>query len=68
MGMAPIGGSDAQSFAKVGIPSITVIGMDSDKHDFTYHTRHDVPENIEPEALEHLKVVMLDFAKKWDAK
>lgn len=66
MGMAPIGGSDAQSFAKIGIPSITVIGMNSDRHDFTYHTRHDIPENIEPLALEHLKTVMLDFAKKWD--
>lgn len=68
MGVVPIGGSDAMSLSKAGIPSITVIGMDTKKHDFTYHTRHDIPDNIEPLALEHLRDVMLDFVHKWDAK
>jgi len=68
MGMAPIGGSDAISLARVGIPSVTVIGMNSEKLDFTYHTRNDIPDNIEPQALENLRGVLLDFVKKWDVK
>jgi Iap family predicted aminopeptidase len=68
MGVVPFGGSDAMSLSKAGIPSITVIGMDTKKHDFTYHTRHDIPDNIEPLALEHLRDVMLDFVHKWDTK
>jgi hypothetical protein len=68
MGMVPIGGSDAISLARVGIPSVTVIGMNSKRHDFTYHTRHDIPENIEPQALEKLRDVLLDFVKRWDVR
>ncbi len=68
MAVAPIGGSDAISLARVGIPTVTVIAMDSEKHDFTYHTRHDVIENIEPRALENVKDCLVDFVKKWDAK
>jgi len=67
MGVTPIGGSDAISLARVGIPGVTVIAMDSEKHDFTYHTRHDVIENIEPEALERIKKCVTDMVKKWDS-
>jgi len=68
MGVVPIGGSDAMSLSKAGIPSITLIGMDTKKHDYTYHTRHDIPDNIEPLALEHLRDVVLNLVRKWDAK
>jgi Peptidase family M28 len=68
MGMAPIGGSDAISLARIGVPSITVIGMNTKRHDFTYHTRHDIPDNLEPKALENLRDVLLDFVKKWDVR
>ncbi len=68
MAVAPIGGSDAISLARVGIPTVTIIGMDSERHDFTYHTRHDIPENIEPLALENIKDCLVDFVKKWDKK
>lgn len=66
MGVTPIGGSDAISLARVGIPSVTVIAMDSEKHDFTYHTRHDVIENIEPEALERVKNCVVGVVRRWD--
>jgi Iap family predicted aminopeptidase len=62
----PIGGSDAISLARAGIPTVTIAGISTRKHDFTYHTRHDVPENIEPRALECIRDVLLDFVKKWD--
>lgn len=68
MGMNPIGGSDAISLARVGIPSVTVIAMSTKKHDFTYHTRHDIPDNIEPRALENIRDVLLDFVRKWDVR
>jgi Zn-dependent M28 family amino/carboxypeptidase len=68
MGMNPIGGSDAISLGRIGIPSVTVIAMSSKKHDFTYHTRHDIPDNIEPQALENVRDVLLDFVRKWDVR
>jgi hypothetical protein len=68
MGMNPIGGSDAISLGRIGIPSVTVIAMSSKKHDFTYHTRHDIPDNIEPQALDNVRDVLLDFVRKWDVR
>jgi putative aminopeptidase FrvX len=68
MGMVPFGGSDAISLARVGVPTVTIAGISTRKYDFTYHTRHDVPENIEPQALEKTKDVLLHFVKSWDRK
>lgn len=45
----PIGGTDAVSFTRKGIPAVTIIGMSAINYDFTYHTRNDVIEHIEPE-------------------
>ena len=67
MGLVPFGGSDAVSLARIGVPSVTLAGISTRKYDFTYHTRHDIPENIEPKALENMRDVLLDFVKRWDA-
>ena len=64
--MIPIGGTDAVSFARAGLPSVTLIGMSASQYDFTYHTRHDKVEHIEPLALEHVKNGIVEFIKKWD--
>ena len=63
-----VGASDASAFHINGIPAICVIGMDSEHLDPTYHTRLDVIENINPEALESMKKVLIGFIKTWDAK
>ncbi|MFN8286248.1 MAG: M20/M25/M40 family metallo-hydrolase [Chitinophagales bacterium] len=65
--MLPIGGTDAVSFARAGLPSVTIIGISSKNYDFTYHTRHDIVENIEPQSLENAKNGVVGFIKAWDA-
>lgn len=64
----PIGGTDAVSFARVGLPSVTIIGISSKNYDFTYHTRHDIVENIEPQSLENAKNGIVGFIQEWDKK
>ncbi|MCW5907433.1 MAG: M28 family peptidase [Chitinophagales bacterium] len=64
--MVPIGGTDAVSFARVGIPTVTIIGMSAKEYDFTYHTRHDVVENIEPESLEYVKAGVMAYIESAD--
>ena len=66
--MIPIGGTDAVSFARAGLPSVTLIGMSASEYDFTYHTRHDKVEHIEPLALEHVKNGIVEFIKTWDKR
>jgi hypothetical protein len=63
-----VGASDASAFRINGIPAICVIGMDSGKLDPTYHTRLDVIENINPQALEAMKKVLIQFINTWDNK
>lgn len=66
--MVPIGGTDAVSFARAGLPSVTMIGMSAKEYDFTYHTRHDLIEHIEPQSLENVKNGISGFIKEWDKK
>jgi hypothetical protein len=61
-----VGASDASAFHIQGLPAICVIGMDSAKLDPCYHTRLDVIENINPQALESMKKVLVHFIKTWD--
>lgn len=62
----PFGGTDAVSFTRVGIPALTIIGMSATEYDFTYHTRHDVVENIEPQSLELVAKAIQRFIKDSD--
>lgn len=62
----PIGGTDGVSFARAGLPSVSIIGISASEYDFTYHTRHDIVENIEPQALENVKNTLVAFIKNWD--
>jgi hypothetical protein len=64
----PIGGTDGVSFARAGLPSVSIIGISAKNYDFTYHTRHDIVENIEPQGLENVKNAIVTFVKKWDKK
>lgn len=62
----PIGGTDAVAFARLGLPSTTIIGIAIDKLDPTYHTRRDVVGNINPLALENTKNGVVEFVSRWD--
>lgn len=64
----PIGGTDGVSLARIGIPTVTIIGISTKNYDFTYHTRHDIIENIEPKSLENAKNGIIGFVKNWDTK
>lgn len=63
-----VGASDASAFHIAGLPAVCVIGMRSDSLDPIYHTRLDVIENIEPEALDAMKEVLIHFIETWDKK
>lgn len=61
-----VGATDGTSFHLAGLPVVTVIGMDSEKLDPIYHTRLDKVEAINPEALEAMKIVLINFIETWD--
>ncbi len=61
-----VGGTDAAPFRRYSIPSISVIGMSTDKLDPTYHTRLDTLENLNPDGINALATVVQHFLKEWD--
>ena len=63
-----VGASDASAFHIQGLPAICVIGMDSAKLDPSYHTRLDTVEHINPQAMESMKKVLIQFLRTWDSK
>lgn len=63
-----VGASDASAFHIAGLPAVCLIGMRSDVLDPVYHTRLDVVENMEPEALDAVKNVLIQFVETWDKK
>ncbi len=62
-----IGATDGSSFGMQKIPAVTIIGMDSTQFDPCYHTRLDKLENLDPEGLESLKTVVVNFIEGWDS-
>lgn len=63
-----MGASDASAFHMLGLPAVSIIGMDSQRLDPVYHTRLDVLENINPQALESMKKVLVCFLHNWDSR
>lgn len=63
-----VGASDGSAFAIEGLPAICIIGMDSEKLDPCYHTRLDTIDCINPEAMEAMKSVLINFIETWDKK
>ncbi len=61
-----IGGTDGASFARHNIPAVTVLGLNVKQHDPTYHTRIDVPEYVEEEAMEAMTSVLTELIHDWD--
>lgn len=63
---ANLGASDGSAFHIEGLPAVTVIGLNSEKLDPTYHTRLDNLEHLNPEALYACREALYQFVKKWD--
>ena len=63
-----VGATDASAFHIHGLPAIAVIGMDSEHLDPTYHTRLDKIECLNPETMEAIKRVLVNFIETWDKK
>lgn len=63
-----VGATDASAFHIQGLPAIAVIGMDSERLDPTYHTRLDKIECLNPETMEAMKRVLINFTETWDKK
>lgn len=61
-----VGATDGSAFAMQKIPAVSIIGMDSSQFDPCYHTRLDKLENLDPEALQSLKGVVVNFIEGWD--
>ena len=62
----PVGATDGASFARKGIPTMTIIGLTVKKFDPTYHTRLDNMSNLDPKGLEAMKKVTMNFITDWD--
>ncbi len=61
-----IGATDGTSFHRKGIPTLSMIGIDTKKPDPTYHTRLDTVDNLDPEGLVQLKKVLCGFISERD--
>lgn len=62
----PMGGTDAIPFQQKNIPSMSIIGMDTKKLDPTYHTRLDVTENVDQNALDNTRDALMELVRQWD--
>ena len=63
-----VGATDASAFHINGVPAVCVIGMQSEQLDPCYHTRLDCVENLNEDALEAMKLVLVNFIETWDKK
>jgi hypothetical protein len=64
------GGTDAAESAKVGVKAVTLMAMpwDNSERAAVYHTPDDLPEAIEPKAVEAAIAVALGFINEVDAQ
>ena len=67
----PFGGgaTDAAEFARIGVEAVTLVGLNTEtfRMDLAYHTERDLPETIEPEAVEACLKTALRFTRECDA-
>lgn len=62
----PMGGTDAVPFSMNQIPAISIIGLNTQKLDPTYHTRLDTLNMLEPQALVNVKQALIHFTNEID--
>ena len=61
-----IGASDGASFARRGLPAVTIFGLNPKRLDPTYHTRLDTLANLDPAALTAVERALIQFIETWD--
>ena len=61
-----VGITDGMSFVREGIAAITIVGIESNRLDETYHTRLDNMSNLDEKGLEAVKKAVIHFIKEWD--
>ena len=61
-----IGASDGASFARRGLPAVTIFGLNPKRLDPTYHTRLDTLANLDPAALTAVERALIQFIEAWD--
>jgi aminopeptidase YwaD len=62
--MLGFGGTDAASFAQVGVKAVTFIGVSTNPFDkITYHTERDTVDSIEPEIVEKTYSIVKELIK-----
>jgi hypothetical protein len=59
-----VGATDASALHMAGIPVISLIGLSSETLDETYHTRLDNVDNLNGDAMELLKNVLVHFVEE----
>lgn len=64
----PIGATDASAFQIAGLPAVSIVGLQSEKLDPCYHTRLDNIDYVNADALEAMKLVLINFIETWDKK
>lgn len=62
-----VGATDGSAFGIHKLPAISIIGMNASAFDPCYHTRLDKLENLNPQALETFKGVLINFIEGWDS-
>jgi hypothetical protein len=67
-GTIPIGGTDATSFTARGIAATSIVGLPMGSLHPTYHTRLDVLECLDPNTLDRIAEVLVDFACELDKR
>ncbi|HQV53028.1 MAG: M20/M25/M40 family metallo-hydrolase [Flavobacteriales bacterium] len=67
-GTIPIGGTDATSFTARGIAATSIVGLPMGSLHPTYHTRLDVLECLNPNTLDRITDVLVDFACTLDKR
>ncbi|NVM37150.1 MAG: M28 family peptidase [Candidatus Lokiarchaeota archaeon] len=65
----PFGATDGGAFSKKGIPTASIGGLNlKDELPPYYHTRLDIPENVEKEALGQFLKICLEYLKYLDTQ
>ncbi len=62
-----VGGTDGAAFRRLGLPAVSIIGMDAKKFDPAYHTRLDTLDVLNPDGITALREVLVHFIGTWDA-
>ena len=65
-GKLPMGGTDAIPFQQEAIPALSIIGMNMKSLDPTYHTRLDVIDNVDQQALDYVRDGLIALVRQWD--